>query len=206
MPKRARSLVVGLLAAGFIAGCDQGTEPNSALSPAGARALAVMIDNTTTGAVDSQAESEAQLSLSPSDGATMDVLSGTHSFELEVPCPLAGEAAVGGDLTFEAGEGSFQMDVSASANYLECEFTTNEDVEVALDGSLSFEAERRLDQDGVYGLNVHTGSLDFSTSEGESGTCEIDLTTELAAGNGSATRSISGSVCGHEVTANSEWS
>jgi len=207
MRKRAPLLVVACLTPVLAAGCDQGTEAEGGLTAAEARAIAVLVDEAGTNAVDAETDSGAQLSLSPIAALTHDVWEGTHEFDVGAPCPLGGNARVDGSLSIriDTEEGLIEADLSADSRLLSCAFRNDAGEEIELDGSLGFVAERELREGFAYGRNEHTGSLDFTTSGGREGTCTIDLTTELTATEGSGTKTLTGSVCGHDVTTTSNW-
>jgi hypothetical protein len=204
---RARLLVVALLSSVVVAACDQGTESEGGLTAAEARAVAVMIDDAATTAVEAETTSAPQLSLAPISGPSHDIWEGTHEFDVGAACPLGGDASVGGDLSIriDTEAGTIEADLSATSDLAACAFRTEEGEEIEVDGSIGLVAERELSEGSAHGLNVHTGSLDYSTSSGREGTCDIDLTTELTAMENSATKTVTGSVCGHDVTTTTNW-
>jgi hypothetical protein len=97
------------------------------------------------------------------------------------------------------------VDVTATKGHEGCIFRTSEGVDITVDGDLQFVAERELREGLASASNTHTGELAYVTSDGKEGICSIDITTAFSLTPGNATRTILGSVCGHEVDVDTEW-
>lgn len=192
-----------------LAACDEDTTgPNAQLSAAEAAALAVAIDNSSSNAFDPQPSADGpQLSLAPSGDPARAASTRTDEFDLDLPCPRGGTSNLSGEsvLVFDGDEGFITLDVSAAKGHDGCAFRTNEGVDITVDGTVSFVAERELREGLIRSLNSHSGSLDFVTSDGKEGTCAIDITTEFSLVPNEISRSILGSVCGHEVNVSTSW-
>lgn len=204
-----RSLLALPLLGLMLAACDDSTAPESQqLSASEAAALAVALDNSSSSAVESQTDDETPaFALLPAEGASRDVITETSSFDFNVPCPRGGTANLSGDLSWEInGDEEFIIfDLTADQQHDACAFRTNEGVDITVDGLLSFAADREL-REGLWSAShTHSGALDYVTSDGKEGTCAIDITTEFSLTPGQATRTILGSVCGHEVDVSTSW-
>ncbi|HEX6069426.1 MAG TPA: hypothetical protein VFZ18_06365 [Longimicrobiaceae bacterium] len=190
-----------------LAACDDTTGPEgNELSASEAAALALALDNASSSSVDTQADAPAQ-SLSPSNGPSQAVTTRTDDFEFSLPCPRGGTTTLGGEhvTIIDTTEGFITVDVTAAKGHDACAFRTDEGVDVTVNGTLQFVAERELRAGLASASNTHTGSLAYTTSDGKEGTCSIDITTAFTLTPGNATRTILGSVCGHEVDVNTAW-
>lgn len=206
MYKRSSIFALPLLCVALGA-CDEATRPASAaLTAAEASALAAAVDNGSSASVDPQAD-EPSFSLSPSAGPTLAVTTRTDQFSLDVACPKGGTSTLSGEhvIVIDSEEGFITVDVTASKGHEACVFRTQQGVDITVDGTLQFVAERELRQGLASASQTHSGSLDYSTSEGKSGTCPIDITTSFTLTPGAATRTILGSVCGHDVDLTTSW-
>lgn len=195
------------LACFALAACDDSTSPESSLSAQEAAALAVALDNASSASVDQAQSSGASFSLSPSGKLAQAVSTRTDDFDFSVPCPRGGTTSLDGQSVFviNTDEGFITLDVTASKGHAACGFRTDQGVDVTVDGTIEFVAERELREGLIAASNSHSGSLDFVTSDGKEGTCEIDFTTAFSLTTGSATREIAGSVCGHSVDVSTTW-
>jgi hypothetical protein len=203
-----RSLLALPLLALTLAACEETTGPESELTASEAAALAVALDNGSSAAVDPAADAEgAEFALLPSGEAAQAVTTRTDDFAFDVPCPRGGTSNLSGEhvLVIDTDEGFITVDVTAAKGHSACAFRTNEGVDITVDGTVSFVAARELREGLASASQTHSGSLDFVTSDGKEGTCEIDITTEFTLVPGEATRSIFGSICGHDVDVSTTW-
>jgi hypothetical protein len=204
-----RSLLALPLLGLMVAACDDSTAPESQqLSASEAAALAVALDNASSTAVDPEADTEGpDFLLAPSEGAAQSVTTRTDAFDVDVPCPRGGTSNLSGEhvLVIDTDEGFITVDVTASKGHEACVFRTSEGVDITVDGTVSFVAARELREGLAAASQTHSGSLDYVTSDGKEGTCPIDITTEFSLTPGQASRTILGSVCGHEVDVSTSW-
>jgi hypothetical protein len=204
-----RSLLALPLLGLMLAACDESTAPGSQqLSADEAAALAVALDNSSSTAVDPAADAEGpELLLAPSEGAARAVTTRTDEFDFDLPCPRGGASNLSGEhvLVIDTDEGFITVDVTAAKGHEACAFRTNEGVDITVDGTVSFVAQRELREGLASASQTHSGSLDYVTSDGKEGTCAIDITTEFSLTPGEASRAIFGSVCGHEVDVSTTW-
>lgn len=204
-----RSLLTLPLLGLTLAACDDSTGPEpQQLTASEAAALAVALDNSSSTAVDEEADAEApNHALLPSNGAARDVITRTDVFNVNLPCPRGGTANLDGDLAIEINgdEGFITLDLIASQSHAACAFRTNEGVDITVDGALDFVAARELREGLASASQSHSGSLEYVTSDGKEGTCAIDISTAFSLTPGEATRTIVGSVCGHAVDVSTSW-
>jgi hypothetical protein len=206
MRHRTTSLALSLLGLALLGACDKSTSPEDALTPAEARAIALAVDNGDTQAVDGEAGG-ASFALIPSGGASTNRVSVTKDFDVTVPCPRGGSAVVTGSGAVVADDvaGEILFDLNGASTESSCAFRTDKGLDVQLTGNLDFVAHRELRQGEASGSQSHKGSLDYVLGDGRSGTCAIDLETSFSLTAGNATRNVAGSVCGHNVSANTTW-
>ena len=204
---RAPLIACSLVALALTTACDGTTTPDDAsLTPAEARALALAMDDAGTAAVDSRAKGP-DLSLAPSS-PSRDVVTHTSSFNVSGACALSGTAAVNGQLaiTIDTNAGTVAVDLDGTSAYTACRVRGEQGVEVALTGSVDFDADRLLTRAGTAsGSQTHRGTVDYVTSTGKSGSCPIDFAASFTAGAGTATRTVTGTVCGQSVDATTTW-
>jgi hypothetical protein len=206
MRHRTTSLVLPLLGLALLGACDKSTGPEDGLTPAEARAIALAVDNGGTQAVDGEA-SGASLALIPSGPASMNRVTVTKDFDVTVPCPRGGSAAVKGNggLVLDDVAGEILLDLTGTSTQAECAFRTDKGLDVTLTGGLDFVAHRELRQGEASGSQSHKGSLDYVTSDGRAGTCAVDLEASFNLTGSNATHNVAGTVCGQEVSANTTW-
>ncbi|HEX6925627.1 MAG TPA: hypothetical protein VF167_09355 [Longimicrobiaceae bacterium] len=204
-----RSLLLLPIFGLVLGACDDSTAPEGdELSAEEAVALAIALDNTSSSAVDPQPDPEGpDLALLPSDGPSKAVTTGRDEFSIDLPCPRGGTARLEGEreLVIDSDEGFITLDVEASKGHTGCTFRTGGGIDITIDGTVTFVAARELRQGEASASQTHSGTLTYVTSEGKEGSCSIDLTTEFNLVPGSITRTIIGSVCGHEVDVETSW-
>ena len=190
-----------------LAACDDSTSPESSLTAQEAASLALALDNASSSSVDAAQSGEGNASLSPSGKPALAVTTRTDEFDFSLPCPRGGTTALDGQSVFvmDTDQGFITLDVSASKGHTACAFRTDQGVDVTVDGTIEFVAEREIREGLIAASNAHSGTLDFVTSDGKEGSCEIDFTTAFSLTTGSATRDIAGSVCGHSVDFSTTW-
>lgn len=206
MHRHSALLGLAMLTPALLAGCDTTTGPGASLTADEAEAVAVAIDDVSAAAIDVEGGSALRLSLSPS-GPSLDVFTRTDDFAVSRDCALGGTVAVSGDrtVTIDTDAGTISAQLSATSSHDGCGIRTRQGKEIDIDGDVTLVADRELSRAGARGTHTHTGTLTYVTADGKEGTCEIDLTTELTAGDGAATRTVVGTVCGRVVDATSSW-
>jgi hypothetical protein len=206
MRYRTTSLAISLLGLALLGACDKSTSPDDGLTPAEARAIALAVDNGGTAAVDGEA-SGASFALIPSGSPSSDRVTVTKDFDVTVPCPRGGNAAVRGDgaLVMDDVAKEILLDLSGTSTQAGCAFRTDKGLDVELTGGLDFVAHRELREGEASGTQSHEGSVDYVLGDGRSGTCAVDLEASFSLTASNATRNVVGTVCGQEVSANTTW-
>lgn len=204
----ARRTLLPLASLAVLAACDDSTAPApGSLTAAEAVAVAVALDNSISRAVQPEAAANgATLSLLPGGP---EAAVGTHEFSVDVtlPCPRGGTARLQGrqSLVIDTDEEYITVDVLGSQDHEGCVFRTGEGIDVTLDGLVEFEAARELRQGLASASQSHSGTLEYSTSDGKAGSCPVEISTSFVLEPGSASRNIFGSVCGHSVDVTTTW-
>ena len=145
---------------------------------------------------------DQQASVAPASVAAQ-VVTLSFSFDEERPCPEGGLAvlsgSVDGEVDSETGEGTFNFSYSLApdgcvATHQESgrtfTFTGDPDVDVTMDLEIT--------QTSVTATGSHEGRIAWE-SEGESGTCPLDISFNFSGAETALSGSVSGSVCGFSV-------
>lgn len=207
MQDRTSRLILSLFGLALLGACDGGTGLDAdALTAVEARAIALAVDDNGTEAVDGESTG-ANLALLPLGEPTADRITVTNEFDVSGPCPRGGTATVqgAGTLVMDDVLGEILFDLAGTNTMAGCAFLTEEDLDVELTGVLEFVAEREIREGEALGSQSHSGSLDYITGDGREGTCVIDVEASFSLATGTATRSVVGTVCGHDVTATTTW-
>ncbi len=216
-PRIALAGVAAFGAALLAAACGSGaTGPvASSLSADEAQALATTMDTENNGVVGNQTSTlDVSPGLSPATdvsgapGAMADVLTSTTTFHTVRSCRLGGSLTVDGTI-------SHSLDTSTHTLTADFQATTTHDAcirmirghEITLTGNpnLQLVAHReRVDghPDGLQTWSLK-GSVNWEKADGTSGTCDIDIEGQLDPA--AHTRTIDGTVCGHDVHESLTW-
>lgn len=210
MGKRYAALVLPLFAVALAACSDDGTSPEeSGLTSAEATALAEALDELGIVAVDAgvSGQSGPNLMLLPNEGISSAEVVGEDQFNYGISCPRGGSAAVEGQYQISVDEEaqSATIDVAAVQSHTDCGMRVSGTNDLFVDGSLQFVAQRVAADERLTSTQSHAGTLNFETSEGNDGRCDIILSSELTLEGGMVTRVLTGNVCGHNVNAEGSW-
>lgn len=148
-------------------------------------------------------EPEQQASVAPGASLASQVVTLSFSFDEERPCPEGGSVdlsgSVEGEVDTETSEGAFDFSYSLSptgcvATHQESgrTFTFDGDPDVDITMELS------VTSTSVTATGSHQGRIAWE-SEGESGSCPLDITFSFSGAETALSGSVSGSVCGHAV-------
>ncbi len=193
------SILAGALA---FAACEQsGTEPAAtSLSPAEVRALALHMDESSSGVIGVQL-GQASSFLSSETG-TLDhgSRSRTDNFTVTRSCPAGGTLTMSGQRTVTANHDTrtLTMQLGATKTYADCAFQNREGVVMTRSGVIEVTADWSTvnGQPGVR-TQTHKGTINWTTSAGREGSCTIDLVSEL--NPATKTRTVKGTMCGRTV-------
>lgn len=124
--------------------------------------------------------------------------------ENEVSCPQGGSILVtgsfDGDVDEQTGQGEFSLDYTQA--HRSCSVTapsTGDDW--TFDGlpDVGVDFDLLVTQDGFFLDGVQSGTVGWST-DGRSGNCTIDVTYSVSGSETSLSGTVSGSVCGHQIS------
>jgi hypothetical protein len=205
-------IALPLLVAVALSACDDTTASSGdQLSDAEVTVLSENLVTTAFDATTSVATADADVA--QLDGATIagDAVSSTLEFTRTVSCPLGGQVVLEGIRTRE-------WDFDTWSGYMDFELTKThescvrpareaEDVSITLDGApdvlVSVHHEWADGQrTGIQSMSL-LGAIDWVTSDGRSGTCEIDV--EASFDPETHTRTVTGTVCDHAVAWSRQW-
>lgn len=187
--------------------CNDATGPEVGLSTEEAAEIAEVVDAASTFAIDGRAETVSGPSFSLS-GRDLEQVSMPQSFDVTRNCPVGGSSTMAGtlDLNLDSEEYTIEMTVEAEHTFAGCTFRRRGGEDLTIDGVLTVDAFRGIVlMGGSTGTQSHKGTLEWSRSDGSSGTCEIDLTTTLSVNRGEGTRTVTGFLCGREVSRETSW-
>jgi hypothetical protein len=127
------------------------------------------------------------------------------SFTRTHECPAGGTLTVTGTLDRSRNDaGVVEWDVSGSGEWADCARRRRE-ITRTIDGQFEFESHRSRQNGEPVGLQTShkSGSFTWTRSDGQSGTCEFDITSTRDPVAG--TRTVTGTICGREIERTVEW-
>jgi glutamate synthase domain-containing protein 3 len=131
-----------------------------------------------------------------------------HALESSHPCPSGGSLALtyNASGTVDEEVGSAVLDVTGSQRHVACAFQHN-GITITVDGTpdIDYEAHASILNDqpnAPFTVDV-TGSFNWSTSDGRSGTCSITYSDELDFA--AQRRTVEGNICGHSFNGSFTW-
>jgi hypothetical protein len=140
-------------------------------------------------------------------GEGLGVNSGdVRTFERERACPLGGKVTLSGSVERERnGEGAVEFTLAATGVKTDCTRQARNELTLTVNGTFSLEAYRKRVNGQPVGPQTTTkkGQFDWARSDGETGSCEFDLTSvrDPAAGK----RTVKGTICGREIDRELSW-
>jgi len=124
--------------------------------------------------------------------------------ENEVSCPQGGSVLVtgsfDGDVDEQTGEGEFSLDYAQA--HRSCSVTAPSTGDVwTFDGlpEVGVDFDLLVTQDGFFLDGIQSGTVGWST-DGRSGNCTIDVTYSVSGSETSLSGTVTGSVCGHQIS------
>lgn len=198
---------VAVLIALGLGGCGQGTGPDASLTSEQAAKVAQAV-SAETYHLDFGSTGSAALRSDPVDHRLSPSISAatTASFSFREECPGGGSVRWAGDAHLnDAGDslsvdGTLQFDqCTSTVDGSTVTVTTSRDSGFDFTGTLLVSSDTEVEWSSRLG-----GSFDWSL-DGESGSCSLDLETDIVAtgvgiaGEGSIEAETTGRVCGHEV-------
>jgi hypothetical protein len=188
----ACAAVLGVAACG-----ESATDVLGDLTQAEAAALAEVVGATLlTSAVEVPTED-------PEGGPAAAPFSGSGSIDAEAPCALGGTVSVSGTLSYEGDDetGEVEADLAVTQVHHGCVAESQDGTRFTLTGAPQIAAtlsllvsENTLSMTGSY-----AGAVGWET-DGREGTCSIDIEFSIDMSGESGAASMSGSVCGADVS------
>ena len=189
--------VATLLSVSSFAGC--GGDPVGLEGDPISEAEIQAIFSALGGAFSSLSNTPAQASAVPGGPAAVSV---SQSFDTSVPCARGGAIDASGDVSGNVDDETFASDLRFELT-LEpsgCVVAT-EDGTITVDGSpnVRFEIDSAFSDASISMDGSQAGGLRFTTSDGRTGVCGIDVafSTVIELGStGTAQQAVSGTICG----------
>lgn len=199
-------LIALTLTALAASGCDSTTDPSTSLTQAEIRAIVLAMDDAGLEVVDRHQSGAPYFNLTPTRPVA-DIIQHEGSFSFSRECDLGGTAAIAGDASYRMDTDAPTIDVGmeAIATYVGCEFESDNDIGIILDGAVTFAADRHAGVGLVSGTQSYVGTLEYDMSNGKQGTCLIDVEAAFSLEQAAASRTITGSICNQSVDVTSSW-
>jgi hypothetical protein len=206
-----RRMILPLLALGALAACDD--DPTGTGETLTETEVAELSDVLVQSSFDVTGEIAADASVTTTDG-TLELsnvpITSTIEFTLTRTCELGGQVVIEGarirQWDRETWTGS--SDLSVTKTHEGCARPLrNSDVVITLDGApdIAVEAHHEWTAGHRHGLQTLTmlGAVDWSTGDGRSGTCEIDV--EASFDPETHTRTVAGTFCNRTFERTTTW-
>lgn len=205
---RKNALITAAALAVLVTACDTTTTPDSALTPTELAELSnAMIQEGLAESADTSLTSS--LASTTADGLALDVVTRSTEISRTFDCPLGGEIAMVGSMerTRDTETRAGTMDMTATRTFTDCARPLRDStVTITLNGEVTFTAHREWQAGQWHGAQEITllGAIDWATSDGRAGTCEIDI--EAGFDPETRTRNVTGSVCDEDIGGLGGWS
>ena len=136
-------------------------------------------------------------------GPVLAPISVNESFDVSIPCE-SGTLDLGGSMSGTIDDETFAMDVVLGATWdpkgcVVSDGTTTFTVDGAPRVEVSVDMTSTEDALTLNGTEI--GGFSYTSSDGRSGSCAIDVTFSIVTGEQSVTSEVSGTVCGLEGSA-----
>jgi hypothetical protein len=196
---------IAALAVGALSACDQIVGPDSGLAP---MEVAELSNALIQDGLSDTADTTTTAASVGADGLAWDVTTSTTEFSRTHACPLGGEVTMEGtrERTRDTETRTGTLDVTATRTFVDCARPlADSSVTITLNGEVTLTAHREWQAGSWNGPQDVTlvGSVDWATDDDRSGTCEIDIEATFDAET--HTRTVTGTVCGEDVSAFAGW-
>ena len=199
---RNHTLIAALALAVAAGGCEEAFGPGAELGP---EEVAELSDGLIQDGLAETADTSTTGTLS--DGVALDMITSSTEFTWTRTCPLGGEVTMTGtrSRTRDTETRSGTMDVSATRTFLDCTRPLVDSTVITLNGEIDLTAHREWQEGSWHGAQelALSGSVDWATDDDRSGTCIIDV--EASFDPATHTRTVTGSVCGQDVSRFNGW-
>lgn len=181
-----------------LSACESSVSPVNGLSEADLQDLAMELDVAARGALTTGGPSFAEASAEVSGAQPIN-----SSFTASVGCPVGGTLSIAATSTGEYDQAARKLTLATTATvtHEDCAVRNRRDVTITVDGNPNLVMTSALTiVNGVpSGLQTSTqqGSFTYTTSEGATGSCEIDVTSSWDPAT--RTHTVTGTNCGRTI-------
>ncbi len=140
--------------------------------------------------------------VAPQDGIQMADININRTVSVTAPCNVGGEISLNGSVDGTVDDETFASDIEMG---LDVEFDAcgieSEQNTLSVDGEIQFDAHFVISEGGFSTDGTQVGGFSFTTNDGRSGSCAIDIDFSASYAEGtSAQSSVSGTVCGRSAS------
>jgi hypothetical protein len=140
--------------------------------------------------------------VAPADGIQMADIQVDHSVNVTAPCALGGEITLDGSVNGTVNDETFASDLVMEVDVLfaACGVASDQNT-LTVDGDIEFDSHVVLSETEFSANGSQEGGFEFTTNDGRSGSCAIDIEFSASYTEGtSAQSSVSGRVCGRSAS------
>ena len=138
----------------------------------------------------------------PVDGIQMAEIHVDHSVDVSAPCALGGEITLDGSVDGTVDDETFASDIEmeVGVQFDACGVEAEQNT-LTVDGDIQFDSHIVLSETEFSADGSQVGGFEFTTNDGRSGSCAIDIDFSASYIEGeSAQSSVSGTVCGRSAS------
>jgi len=138
----------------------------------------------------------------PLDGIQMAEINVDQGVDVSTPCNLGGEISVNGSLGGTVDDETFASDLEmdVGVQFDACVIAAEQNT-VSVDGEIQFESHFVLNEAAFSADGSQVGGFEFTTSDGRTGSCAIDIDFSASLTEGTSAQStVSGTVCGRSAS------
>ncbi len=179
--------------------CSDLSGPNHTLTDAEAAFLAEQMAGASLDGVSQSMAGSPGMAGAPAAAPAAGPITWERTFTMTRPCPAGGTVTTSGSNkgTIDSDTHSGTIEVSHILAMADCAhtrdsvtITVNTDPDITMTGTVNIEAGHRAS-----GSFTKQGTFLWSTSDGRSGSCEVNLTITW---NGDGSHTMTGTVCGRD--------
>jgi hypothetical protein len=140
--------------------------------------------------------------VAPADGIQMADIHVDHSVDVSTACALGGEIALNGSVNGTVNDETFASDLEmeVGVQFDACGIASDQNT-LTVDGNIEFDSHIVLSETEFSASGSQEGGFEFTTNDGRSGSCAIDIDFSASYVEGtSAQSSVTGTVCGRSAS------
>jgi hypothetical protein len=138
----------------------------------------------------------------PVDGIQMAEIHVDRSVNVSAPCALGGEISLNGSVDGTVDDETFASDIEmeVGVQFDACAVASDQNT-LTVDGEVQYDSHVVLSETEFSADGSQVGGFEFTTNDGRSGSCAIDIDFSASYTEGtSAQSSVSGTVCGRSAS------